>query len=259
MTDRTSSDRFNRIAANFANSEVHRMSPTIQRLHEVVELEQSASVCDVACGAGQLALSFRARAARIVGVDPAPNMLAVFNRLAEEEKVPVESFEAASEDIPLPDNAFDLVMSRLAPHHFSQISKSVNEMVRLAKPGGSVAVIDLEGNPNPEIDELNHQLELLHDPTHVRSLIAARWRELFVNAGLTIEVLEANLSERPQGVTVTRWCEIASSGADAEARIRELIERSPEKCLESLGIRREGNEYLMPIRTLLIVGRKARA
>jgi ubiquinone/menaquinone biosynthesis C-methylase UbiE len=88
----------------------------------------------------------------------------------------VEAVRAYAEEMPLPSKSFDVVMSRLAPHHFADPTRAVREMTRLAKPDGRVAVIDLEGNEDPCLDDLNHELEVLHDPSHVRSYTAARWR-----------------------------------------------------------------------------------
>jgi ubiquinone/menaquinone biosynthesis C-methylase UbiE len=72
-----SSQRFDKIAENFATSEVHRSSPTMEALHETLGPQTGRAICDVACGAGHLALSFAdEHPARLVAVDPAPNMLA---------------------------------------------------------------------------------------------------------------------------------------------------------------------------------------
>ncbi len=258
MTDE-SRNRFDRIAENYATSEVHSMSPTIRLLYQLLNLEAGASVCDVACGAGHLALSFATGAGRLVGVDPAPSMLDAFRRLAAERGREVETVEAYAESIPLRGHQFDLVVSRLAPHHFDDVERAVAEMARLTKIGGRVAIIDLEGHENADIDEFNHKLELLHDPTHVRSYTAARWRSIFESSGLKVEVLKDGLSERPQGQTVRRWCEIASSGPEAEAEIRARLQKAPGSFLEALNIRRKGGNFLLPIRTLLIVGTREAA
>jgi len=250
--------RFDRIAANFATSEVHRTSPTMHHLHALLDLPPGAAVCDVACGAGHLALSFAERAGRIVAVDPAPNMLAVCARMAAERDVPLETVLAHAETIPLPTGTFHAVLSRLAPHHFADIEAAVREMARLARPGGWVAVIDLEGHPDPDIDAFNHFIEVLHDPTHVRSYTAQRWRELFEGAGLTVEVLEPRQRESVSGVPVKRWCEIASSGVAAEEAIRAALRAAPPHYLEELDIREVDGEFYIPVRTVLIAGRRLR-
>jgi ubiquinone/menaquinone biosynthesis C-methylase UbiE len=256
MNDQPASERFNKIAANYVTSEVHASSPTIRILHEFLDLLPTAAVCDVACGAGHLALSFARKVTRIVGVDPAANMLTAFQMLAQSKGVPVEAVHANAESIPLGDNEFDLVMSRLAPHHFSDIQKGVFEMARLARCGGHVAVIDLQGHPDPDIDEFNHRIEVLHDPTHVRSYTAERWKNLFEQADLQIERIETDLSEKPGGVPIHRWCEIASSGAEAEAQIRRLLREAQARIREGLGVVQNGDEFYVPVRTVLIIGQK---
>jgi ubiquinone/menaquinone biosynthesis C-methylase UbiE len=250
--------RFDRIATNYATSEVHADSPTLRRLRELIltRFGTAFTLCDIACGAGHTALSFSGIAARIVGVDSAPKMLTTFRVLAIERGLDVEAVQGPAEAPPLPSGCFDVVVSRLAPHHFADVRKSVNEMARMARPGGMVAIIDLEGPRDPTEDHLNHLLEVLHDPTHVRSYTAAEWQGFFEDAGLAVETLETGLSERPQGVTVRRWCEIASSGEAAEREIRALIGASDPEILTSLGIRRGEDDFLMPVRTLLIMGLK---
>lgn len=251
------SARFNQIANNYATSEVHMMSPTIKRLHQLIAPEHGFTICDIACGAGHTGLSFASVATRIAGVDPAPSMLAAFRQLAESKGIKVEEVQAYAESIPLPDNSFDLVVSRLAPHHFNDIKSAIKEMTRVAKSGGAVAVIDLEGDPDEAHDDFNHQLEMLHDPTHIRSYTAAKWVAFFEEAGLIVEHVERQLTERPGGVPLHRWCEIASSGEEAESEIRRLLSDASEQLLNSIGITRVGEEFMMPVRTVLIIGRKS--
>ena len=249
-------EHFDAIAGQYAASEVHAGSPTIRRLHELLAPKRMNAVCDVACGPGHLALSFAGKASRIVGVDAAPNMLRQLERLAQERGVKVETVLAYAESVPLPANSFDAVVSRLAPHHFSDVAKAVREMARLAKPGGVVAVIDLEGNEDPLLDDLNHQIEVLHDPSHVRSYISSRWREFFETNGLTVEGLESKQSELPGGLTIRRWCEVGNTPPEARSKIRALLAAAPREHLAGLGIRSENGEFRIPVRTLIILGRK---
>jgi ubiquinone/menaquinone biosynthesis C-methylase UbiE len=249
-------EHFDAIAEHYAASEVHAHSPTIQRLRELLRSKRLESICDVACGPGHLALSFAGQAARIVGVDAAPKMLAVFQKLAAARRVKVEAVRADAGNIPLPSNSFDAVVSRLAPHHFPDPAAAVGEMARLAKPGGCVAVIDLEGHAQPALDELNHELEVLHDSSHVRSYTAARWRAFFETHGLLVEALEPRQTELPGGLAVSRWCEIGNTPDEAQQKIRARLAASPPEDLAELGIRNENGEFYIPVRTLIILGTK---
>lgn len=252
----TSSERFDTLAHRYATSEVHRSSPTRDRLHRL--LPPVGSVCDVASGAGHTGLGFAGIARRIVAVDPAPNMLAEVRRLAAERGVPgVETVQAFAESIALPAESFDLVVCRVAAHHFADVPKAMREMARLARPGGHVAVIDLEGDADPVVDAFNHGLEVLHDPTHVRSYTVAQWREFFATAGLTVTACENRCWEFPAGLTVGRWCELGNSGEAALREIRARLAEAPPAILEALEIARDSEgEFRLPVRTLLVLGRK---
>lgn len=87
---------------------VHTGSPTLDRLH--TPLTHVYSVCDLASGAGHTGLGFA----------------------AAERGVAVETVEAFAESIPLASASFDLVVCRLAAHHFSDLYKA---MCRDGPPG----------------------------------------------------------------------------------------------------------------------------
>ena len=253
--NQSSPQRFDSLAMNYRTSEVHRASPTVDRLRAL--LPTVAAVCDVGSGAGHTALAFAGTASRIVAVDPAPNMLAQLRELAAERGIRVEAVQAFAESIPLPSASFDLVVCRLAAHHFADVAAAVREMARLARPGGHVAVIDLEGAADPAIDALNHDIEVLHDPTHVRSHTAARWREFFAAGGLEVVICEGRWRESPTGLTVGRWCELARSGEEALRAIRERLALAPAEWLAELDIAQDADgDFRLPIRTLVIVGSK---
>jgi SAM-dependent methyltransferase len=251
----SSPQRFNTLAGGYASSEVHAGSPTLDRLHAL--LPRVNSVCDLACGAGHTGLGFAGIASRIVAVDPAPNMLVQVRRLAAERGIDIETVDAFAESIPLTSASFDLVVCRLAAHHFSDLHKAMAEMTRLARPGGYVAIIDMEGDENPSLDALNHEIEVLHDPTHVRSYTAKHWRELFAANGLGVEACENRNWEIPSGLTVGRWCELGNSGQQALQTIRDRLAAAPPEWLAEFEIMRDADgEFRIPVRTLLILGRK---
>jgi len=251
----SSPNRFNTIADAYATSEVHSGSPTLDRLH--ILLPRVDSVCDLASGAGHTGLGFAGIASQIVAVDPAPNMLVQVRRLALERGVSVKTVEAFAESIPLASASFDLVVCRLAAHHFSDTPKAMTEMARLAKPGGYVAIIDMEGDENPTLDALNHEIEVLHDPTHVRSYTAKHWRELFAANALEVQACENRCWEIPGGLTVKRWCELGDSGTEALQAIQDRLASVPPEWLSELEITQDADGgFRIPVRTLLILGRK---
>jgi SAM-dependent methyltransferase len=96
-------------------------------------------VLDVACGTGALTLAVARIAGpsgSVVGLDPNPDMLAVARRKPGQ----IEWLEAKAEDLPLPDNSFDAVVSQFGIMFFDDKPRALREMLRVLKPGGRLAV-----------------------------------------------------------------------------------------------------------------------
>ncbi|WP_100374788.1 class I SAM-dependent methyltransferase [Bacillus sp. FJAT-45037] len=249
-----SAKRFDEIANNFLNSEVHKSSPSIEILKDLLGDQTDSRICDVACGAGHLGLSFDYK--ELISVDPSTSMLKNVAKLAESKNKKLQTVNAYAEELPFPSEAFDVVMTRLAAHHFNDIKKTIQEMNRVLKPEGHVCIIDLQGYDDELIDQFNHEIEVLHDETHVKSYSLSHWVNLLENEGFLIEETKENLSEKTGGVSVKRWCEIASSGPKAEAAIRSKLKEAPATLIESLGIEYKEIDFFIPVRTVMLVAKK---
>jgi SAM-dependent methyltransferase len=92
-------------------------------------------VLEVASGTGHLAADALARGATVVGVDVAPNMVALAR-----ERVPGAIFrEGNAEALPFPDKQFDSVLCCFGLLHFAQPAHALREAARVLKPGGTVS------------------------------------------------------------------------------------------------------------------------
>ena len=156
------------------------------------------TVLDVATGGGHVARRLRAEGADVVTLDPAPGMR--------------PDVIARAEDLPFADAGFDVVVTRIAPHHFSDVAAAVREMARVARR--LVIVEDtLYGS------EAVEQAERLRDPTHVRSYTDEEWRAFLEDAGLEVEEVAYVRKRHP----FDDW--LARTGCEGEeaARVRELL------------------------------------
>lgn len=106
-------------------------------------------VLDVACGTGILARKAVSRVGRsgmVAGIDPGPGMLAV----AKEMGPGIEWKEGVAESLPYPRASFDAVVSQFGMMFFADRVQALREIVRVLKPGGTLAVAVWESLENSD-------------------------------------------------------------------------------------------------------------
>jgi len=100
-------------------------------------------VVDIACGTGVVARQAAPRVGRtgdIIGVDINPAMLAVARSLPVQEGASIDWREGSALELPLPDEAFDLVLCQAGLQFVPDRLKALQEMHRILRPGGRVAL-----------------------------------------------------------------------------------------------------------------------
>jgi len=185
-------------AEAYRSSVTHATDADLDIVVEMCNPHEGVKALDVATGGGHVARKLRALGAEVVTTDAAPGM--------EPDVV------CRAEDLPFADGSFDVVVSRIAPHHFDDIGKAVGEMGRVAS---RTIVIEDTQYTAEEVEAA----EKLRDPTHVRSYSEEEWRELLESAGFEIERVEQFTKTHDFDDWLGR-CD--SSGAEAE-RVRELL------------------------------------
>jgi len=114
--------------------------PVGERIVRHAGIRPGEHVLDVACGTGNAALRAAAAGARTVGVDLTPQLLEVARSLASEGGVAVEWKEGDAENLPFPDESFDVVLSvfgcMFAPRH----DVVAHEIARVLRHGGRLGI-----------------------------------------------------------------------------------------------------------------------
>jgi ubiquinone/menaquinone biosynthesis C-methylase UbiE len=116
---------------------------------ELAHIRSGERVLEVGCGTGSLALAAAQRvgaAGDVYGIDPAPKMIELAQRKAIKKGTKVDFRIAAIEALPYDDHSFDIVLSSLMMHHLPDHLKSVGiaEIYRVLKPGGRLAIVELD-------------------------------------------------------------------------------------------------------------------
>ncbi|MEK6950348.1 MAG: methyltransferase domain-containing protein [Nanoarchaeota archaeon] len=111
---------------------------------EEVDFSSKGKLLDVSCGTGQLLKALERKNGekklQLVGVDLSPEMLA---KARERVSAAVTLMPGNVHALPFASNSFDYVVSTEAFHHYGDQQKALREMMRVAKKGGIVMIVDI--------------------------------------------------------------------------------------------------------------------
>jgi ubiquinone/menaquinone biosynthesis C-methylase UbiE len=125
---------------------------------------------DVASGTGELARALAPRVASVVGIDATEAMLERGRRFVRQQGFSNITFQnGIVEELPFASEAFDIVASRYAFHHFADPKPVLSEMARVCKTGGHLLVIDIVVPEGAGAADYNYY-EWRCDASHTRCL-----------------------------------------------------------------------------------------
>jgi SAM-dependent methyltransferase len=105
-----------------------------------VSIPRGASLLDVACGSGQLALIAARRGVKATGVDIAANSILAARERVQAEALPAQFDEGDAEALPYADASFDVVASIFGAMFAPRPDLVAKELVRVCRPGGTIAM-----------------------------------------------------------------------------------------------------------------------
>lgn len=242
-------------AERYRTSPSHARGKSLSRLVGLAAPQRHWLVLDVATGAGHTAATLAPHVDAVVAGDMTREMLDQAVIVCRERGLSNVLFvQESAGALSYHDGVFDLVACRVAAHHFPDPAAFVAEGARVLKDGGMIAVIDNVA-PDDEGDaRWINDFERQRDPSHVRCLSVAQWRELFVRNGLAVVRCE----------TSAKWLDVH----DWMRRMNVERERIPilaERLLEApKGVQefwqpRPGNGALeLALQEAIILGRVSR-
>ncbi|MDD5348861.1 MAG: class I SAM-dependent methyltransferase [Chthoniobacteraceae bacterium] len=229
--------QFARQSANYGKGH------TLENIEDVIAaaaqmtLPPGARVLDVAAANGHTGLYFASLGHRVILADIAAPMLERARELAAERGLAVETREHPAEALPYPGASFDLVTCRVAAHHFSSPEAFVRESARVLKPGGWFLLIDNSvEDGDPVAEDWIHQVDKLHDASHVRALAPAAWRALCAAAGLEVQSTALTPFKQPN---LQWYFDTSATPEEARRKTRELIAHAPEEARRAFHLTEE--------------------
>lgn len=118
----------------------------IWRRQAVRSLPFGEKVLDVAAGTADLSIELirQGKAHQVVGVDISEGMMEIGREKIEKEKMgnSISLLYADCAQLPFQDNTFDAITCAYGARNFQQLTKSLQEMLRVLKPGGSLLIVE---------------------------------------------------------------------------------------------------------------------
>ncbi len=153
-------------------------------------------------------------------LDMTPAMLTVGKAKAEQEKLCNMNFVLGdAAELPFLNDSFDIVLSRLAFHHFPDVKRAFDEMARVLKPGGKLVLIDMEA-AEEDLRKTEDEIEKLRDPSHVRNLSQAEMLALYETHGFAVSCCE--VVRMP--MVLQNWLDHTQTPPEIQAQIRAKMQ-----------------------------------
>lgn len=174
-----------------------------RQVARLTRMDAESEVLVAGCGAGVTVEYFaRDRGARASGVDPDPLLVERAEaRVRESSLSHRATFQVASaHDLPYRDGIFDVVVGELSLAVGTDEEHAVRELVRVLRPGGRIALIQLVWKA--PVDPGRREILARH--LGARPLMLVEWKRLLRSAGIrqlhTEDWSDEETAFRPQGV-----------------------------------------------------------
>jgi len=245
-------EQFTKQAVPFSTAPGVRDEEALRLLVDFTGAGPEDTVLDVACGPGLVVCALAAVVRHATGIDVTPAMIERARALAAEKSLRNVTWQVGDVlPLPYPDDAFSLVVSRFAFHHFPEPRAVLAEMKRVCAPGGRVVLVDVAASEDPAKAAALNRMEKLRDPSHVRALTLAELQGLFRAVGLPApRVTFYQLRSELEGLLERSFPE----PGDAE-RIRGMFIDSLADDGLGLGTRRHGDAivFAYPVAALVAI------
>lgn len=211
---------FEKQAENFESSSMNFSNKDyINYVISSVKPSLSDTMLEVASGTCAVGRGFSPYLKNVVCLDATQAMLEAGKTEASKNSLNNIIFiKGYSEDLPFLTDSFDIVISRLAFHHFTDINRPFKEMARVLKPGGKLVIIDMEASEE-HLRKQRDKIETLRDPSHIRNLSISEIKKLYYDNSLEITFSDKKIIP----VCLDSWLALTKTPSSARAEIKELM------------------------------------
>ncbi len=184
--DANVTSQFGPRAAAYVASAVHASGEDLAQISAFAKTLRPRRALDLGCGGGHVSFQAAPHVGEMVAYDLSADMLtAVTAEAARRGLQNLRTQQGSVEQLPFKDASFDFVATRYSAHHWRNVRAGLVEARRVLAPGGRAVFADSVSPGMPLLDTHLQAIELLRDPSHVRSYSVPEWLEMLRAAGFT--------------------------------------------------------------------------
>jgi SAM-dependent methyltransferase len=224
-------------AAAYSVSTVHVGDASLEAMRRLAAPIPSGGrygwAVDVGTGAGFTAFAMADYSHRVLATDPTLPMLLQARRLGLERRLPnLALSQSVAEALPIASESVDLVTSRVAAHHFTDLAKALDEAHRVLKVEGVLVMSDSIAPEDDGVARWMNDVELRRDFSHVKNWKASELEVMLAARGMSIQRRE---HARVQ-LQFNSWVERTATPAEQVASLRRDFQTAPAAVKEAFQI-----------------------
>ena len=170
MPKKRAAVQFDKQAEKFSNWSVTRNLEYMQAYFNFCRIVPEDDLLDVACGTGEFSLFCASRVRSVTGVDISEGMIGIAKLQSTKANLAnVHLICHDVEDLPLPSDAFSVVICKSTFHHLEHPETTLGEMIRCCKRGGRISVQDIVSYEDEKVNDFFERIEQQIDASHHRT------------------------------------------------------------------------------------------
>ncbi|MFP5110456.1 class I SAM-dependent methyltransferase [Neobacillus sp. C211] len=233
--------QFGKSADSYVSSAIHKDGNDLQKLLEIATVTGEEELLDVATGGGHTANAFASCVKKVTALDLTPEMLVAAQKyILGNGHQNVEFKVGDAEILPFPDGVFDIVTCRIAPHHFPDVNKFVEEVHRVLKPSGQFLLDDNVVPEEEDYDLFYNTIEKWRDYSHFRAWKKSEWLRMLEISGF--EIFEWHRFEKT--FHYEPWCNRMNLPEDEKDKLTQFILNASPKVKEKFKITIRDNQII---------------
>jgi ubiquinone/menaquinone biosynthesis C-methylase UbiE len=233
--------QFGKSADSYVSSAIHKDGNDLQKLLEMAAVTGEEELLDVATGGGHTANAFASCVKKVTALDLTPEMLVAAQKyILGNGHQNVEFKVGDAEILPFPDGVFDIVTCRIAPHHFPDVNKFVEEVHRVLKPSGQFLLDDNVVPEEEDYDLFYNTIEKWRDYSHFRAWKKSEWLRMLEISGF--EIFEWHRFEKT--FHYEPWCNRMNLPEDGKDKLTQFILSASPKVKEKFKITIRDNQII---------------